>query len=413
MLMVIAQSPTFAIERFSRYHLYSVFIKRLHEREYEKRARQYLKPDVRLEFLRRLAWHFWTARTQINSFTVEEIPDAILDGLDTSLLPDSREAIKRDLIAGSFIELKDKNKYYFPHRSFHEFLVAEYITNVNWQGANLRQLAGAMNSEVYEFIREGQAEKFMDGMWRALPSYRGSLSRTFVEMLASSFKSDNDTGNRSDYSSNCWRLLVMFWNSISKGENIEFAQKSCLSCLRSGNKELSGFALYSLFLTIAAIPNSHINGAELIAVHVLSENLAFMKDQLGRVQRGTTIGIHADIPFKQMLLLKSFRLPKDYKQRQSFMIEIDFRKFNETLTAQGYNLIDDIPLEFPGLADGVFQITMDRLGGLEKRLRVSENASIVINFFKRFPDPGRLTNVVTQSRDKPRPTLKRRNHKPS
>src|SRR5690606_2173894 len=138
------------------------------------------------------------------------------------------------------------------HRSFHEFLVAEYITNVNWQGANLRQLAGAMNSEVYEFIREGQAEKFMEGMWRALASYRGSLSRTFVEMLASSFKSDNDTGNRSDYSSNYWRLLVMFWNSISKGENIEFAQKSCLSCLRSGNKELSGFALYSLFLTIAA-----------------------------------------------------------------------------------------------------------------------------------------------------------------
>lgn len=118
---------TGSLDRLTVAILYSEFIDLLLRREASKAARAAFSKDQRKRFATRLAYWMWQddQRSDIDGST---IPDALFAGYLDKLPPDVRPVdIRRDLLSGAFLERKPPNRFYFPHRSFQEYLVADEL----------------------------------------------------------------------------------------------------------------------------------------------------------------------------------------------------------------------------------------------------------------------------------------------
>lgn len=104
--------------------LYSEFIDLLIRREMQKLSRQSFSHQQRRRFVSSLAAWMWRDRAvEVESFS---IPDELFD--EYVVAKADREATKRDLMNGSILEKKPPHGFYFAHRSFQEFLVAEQLS---------------------------------------------------------------------------------------------------------------------------------------------------------------------------------------------------------------------------------------------------------------------------------------------
>ena len=126
----LAADPSVDLSVFSqggsRWLLYSEFISSLYDRELEKDARIPISHEVRLDFLVDLAFWLWSNKQKQTSFSSEELPDELIlekISIDVSEI----ESAKRELLSGSILEMKANGVFFFGHRSFAEYLVAERL----------------------------------------------------------------------------------------------------------------------------------------------------------------------------------------------------------------------------------------------------------------------------------------------
>lgn len=105
--------------------LYSEFIDYVTNRELKKSVRRRFSTYKRRAFIRGLAWWMWNSGNE---------DGVALANLDKNLFRqyvadgDDPEDIARDLLTGSILESKNNAIFYFPHRSFLEYLVAEQLS---------------------------------------------------------------------------------------------------------------------------------------------------------------------------------------------------------------------------------------------------------------------------------------------
>lgn len=163
--------------------LYSEFIDLIIRREVEKLARRQYSVAERRDFVRDLAWWMWSEKSGVVAVTASEIPERFFSKFmkGDQDLPE----VKRDLLSAGFIEVKQPEGYYFPHRSFQEFLVADKLALMVEQtkfptgklptGEGLR-----ITPEVMEFFAELFGEHRLN---RLVWNYRGVLPDWFVNSL--------------------------------------------------------------------------------------------------------------------------------------------------------------------------------------------------------------------------------------
>jgi len=115
------------IEGLTTAILYTEFIDLVIRRELSKKARETFSIQARRQFAARLA--FWMWRTDAGTeVIISSIPDSLFDEFRIQGVP--LDSIKRDLLSGCFLESKPPEGFYFPHRSFLEFLVAERLVEM-------------------------------------------------------------------------------------------------------------------------------------------------------------------------------------------------------------------------------------------------------------------------------------------
>jgi hypothetical protein len=158
--------------------LYSRFIDRIIEREYDKLERKRFDTALRRRFARSVAWWLWIrghSSGSASGLPAAEIPDHILTPfLATDM---DREAVLRDLVAACFLERKAGDSLYFPHRSFQEFLVAEEM--VEWIKSPEGSIEAAdkhSTVEVGNFMSGIAGESDLAGWERNLKLHRGQIS---------------------------------------------------------------------------------------------------------------------------------------------------------------------------------------------------------------------------------------------
>lgn len=187
-LTELASSPTFDIQHFggktfSRWGLYEAFFQRLCERENEKPARKQIPEAMRLSFLRELAYWLWTEQDGQTSFALDSIPERVFQGLLDSDASDF-ETKAREYLTGSFLERKHGEIYFFGHRSFAEFLVADRLLRVTPRTVDHPQYSSCLAGSVRDFFLEGLGDKSLTDWGRTLGDWFGQLDMDYVRFIA-------------------------------------------------------------------------------------------------------------------------------------------------------------------------------------------------------------------------------------
>jgi hypothetical protein len=133
MLAQILLNPKNSLEKISKYELYNVFIDECLSRETEKHERQKTDVQVRRKFMQDIAWWLWAVK-RTRTFSPADIPASIVNQYmdkNQDLTGQLRELLVGSVVEersiGSIVNEKAASTYYFPHQSFTEFLVVEYL----------------------------------------------------------------------------------------------------------------------------------------------------------------------------------------------------------------------------------------------------------------------------------------------
>ncbi|UJW73786.1 NACHT domain-containing protein [Rhizobium sp. SL42] len=163
--------------KLTRYSLYNKFIDSFVKREDDKPARQVRIsnfpseqfPGPRVVFMQNLAWWVLMEKRE-NRFQPSEIP---YNYIPTQFAPNrSRDGALREALVGSVIERsssshsegtgllgkKGGSYFYFPHKSYIEFLVVQYFLRFNFDKDLFSQFFRSMNKEMLSFLSEAGDE---------------------------------------------------------------------------------------------------------------------------------------------------------------------------------------------------------------------------------------------------------------
>ncbi|WP_299962331.1 hypothetical protein [uncultured Roseobacter sp.] len=224
----------------TRYKLYEEFIKRFTTREEEKPARSLIAQgdnfqlgydDPRSEFMQNLAWWISTSHRE-NRFLPSEVP---VETLPRQLrVGDKRSKGLREALVGSIVEQTSKetetgvvgrkgaNYYYFPHKSYIEFLVSQYFCRVSFSKEMYRTFFQFANPEMISFVKEGPnvgAENIVKGLQHVI----GNVPREIIRIgaLSSSLRNDAKNVNKMKASDPNRYLLYELFSALEEFKEVE------------------------------------------------------------------------------------------------------------------------------------------------------------------------------------------------
>lgn len=269
-------------ELINRYELYRRFIYGFISRESRKAARK-LPPnpllddradnDPRAEFMQAIAWWLLNVKKE-NRFEAEEVPIDIIP----SAIKTGKTTITaiREAIVGSVIEpinqsgvlgSKAKRFYYFPHKSYLEFLIANYFESGSFKLGSYREFMEVINSEILTFIEEGPPSE--SGTPRGVSHLRqgllgdlGQISPRVIEVCATDrniAKEISDPGRHSRHPSTIYtHYFYMRENKVPADEYLiarlldSKRYDSCLAIMNCIAAELSASGSQGLARSLIA-----------------------------------------------------------------------------------------------------------------------------------------------------------------
>jgi hypothetical protein len=185
-LVDMAADPKVDLSRFAdgitRWGLYEVFFQSLAERESEKAARRPIAETGRLDFLREVAFWLWTEKAGATSFSAADLPDRLVAGLPQGDAADP-DSLKREYLTGSFLEKKSGDVYYFGHRSFAEYLVAERMLTKAPSPAEQSVYSALVRDGVLTFLKEAPDRQRFTAWLDTISNAQGNLHVEYLVFL--------------------------------------------------------------------------------------------------------------------------------------------------------------------------------------------------------------------------------------
>ena len=202
MLGALAASPGWQISASSEYDLYHHFVSEFLDRETtQKDARGNVPVDERYSFMQKIAWWMLITR-KATSFTADQVPDRIINTARRYFEPnDTDEVILREMLLGSilgrkitteFIVEKEAYSFYFPHRSYWEFLVAEYIGSSSFNQSDFGKLLEGVSPQVVKFLRERDDRSFIANLLNGFRKLKEGADFQLLAQLSDAIRWETD-----------------------------------------------------------------------------------------------------------------------------------------------------------------------------------------------------------------------------
>ncbi len=191
--------------------LYDIFIDqlidKLIEREGNKQSRLAFSAAERRLFLRRFAYWLWTAQPT-DQVSIETLPDELIAPFAHQ---GDIEATRRDLVVGSPLERRPRERIRFPHRAFQEFLIAEELWE-RLQGALIAdadsgpreravriisEVQKAMSREVSDFMALLRSREDDVIVSKLLATFEGAVSSRVAQTVFVQSGTIDEIGSRS------------------------------------------------------------------------------------------------------------------------------------------------------------------------------------------------------------------------
>jgi hypothetical protein len=185
MLVEVLPEYEGSIDALTSVLLYSEFIDLIIRRESEKKTRGFYSHEERRSFSSELAYWMWTEH--LTAVRFDQIPDSLF-------LPHHRrdregellalDVVKRELLGACFLERKEPEGYFFPHRSYQEYLVAERLHRMINGADVLSTEVGYLTPELTEFLLAMFSEREAERWHRVVMSELPRLSQDYVALFA-------------------------------------------------------------------------------------------------------------------------------------------------------------------------------------------------------------------------------------
>lgn len=260
MFAELATDPNFSIERLTRFDLYDHFVTLLIEREEAKTGRgRLLKTVDRREFSCDLAWHLWCQPAEAMGCRLDDLPPELFERYIP--VSEDEESLRRALLSGSFLDEKAGGVFYFSHRSFQEFLVAEYIySNLADTDEGLliiQSFPVALTVEVYDFLIERNDPAFFDMLLSVLGKNGASFPTDIFGIIAYSndlaaHAASRQGGAFSAWAACIWVAHIFLWSD--KVEEAEILRAAEQIGRRAAQKP--GVLMAALRTLLVIAPNS-------------------------------------------------------------------------------------------------------------------------------------------------------------
>lgn len=136
--------------------------------------------------MRAIAFWLWAQKGGSTDFHSGDLPDGLLSALPGDEAADL-DAQKREYLTGSFLEKKSGDVFYFGHRSFAEYLVAERMV-LNPPSAVLQPIYSALTRDGVEvFLREAPDRAAVQAWANTLSGAQGVIHFEYLEFIADAF----------------------------------------------------------------------------------------------------------------------------------------------------------------------------------------------------------------------------------
>jgi hypothetical protein len=239
MLAEVVADPEFDISKISRFSLYALFIQKVLRREEEKAVRRHLGTPQRMHFMRLLAWWLWTEK-KTRTFAANEIPIELVQKFQ---LPGvALEGLRRELLIGSILEEKnighflaekDAGVFYFPHTSFTEFLVADYIMSTDFNSTDVSKVPDALYGEVPTFLGEHSSGDAILSVYKRMKAARIAMSTGCLSVLLNDFNTRMDVELVQPSSADPWDICLHYFFLRAAGRLPTVIRQFLLNCLES------------------------------------------------------------------------------------------------------------------------------------------------------------------------------------
>jgi len=181
----LGADPAFDFRGFDEYKLYDHFIRKMVERDVEKKMRARIPLEARLTFQRELAWWAWRRiGASQGFFSREDIPPSLLRELPDGDAADE-EGKLNEYIVSTLTEEEESGTLFFAHRSFQEFLVGERARLVKPAPAAHTDYAASLTPDVIGFLKQGPDSDYILGWYETLQASSGPLSVAYLDFFAS------------------------------------------------------------------------------------------------------------------------------------------------------------------------------------------------------------------------------------
>ncbi len=291
----LAADPEFKLDRFkkhvTRWKLYEAFFDTLAERESEKESRRPISEVKRLEFLRRLAIWLWSDKAGSVSFSAADVPVSVISTVEA---PDSSddESKLRELLTGSLLEKKGRDIYFFGHRSFAEFLIAQHMFLTSPK---------AQDHALYSYLWRDGVETFFDEItdrrlfveWARTVSYaRGKIRFQYFERLIKKVGGLRYFSGQMEGRSIWYAYFKPFSQTVEFNSAVD--SKIIMNISKSDN------ALAALYIKTLSYSRSiygkdtlGIDGANMcaLAAHLLKRPMTRFRDDFGLFKNRPDLGV--------------------------------------------------------------------------------------------------------------------------
>jgi hypothetical protein len=364
MLAEVVADPTNDISNISRFTLYDMFIKLVLRREEQKSIRRHLDAAKRLHFMRLLAWWLWTEK-KTRTFAANEIPIDIIQKFNMEGV--TPEGLRRELLVGSVIEgrrvghfLSEKaaDVFYFPHISFTEFLVADYILSTDFMPPDIAELPTALYGEVPTFLNEHPLKGGVLAVYGRMKNANVAMTRSCISVLL------NDFGTRLhvelanvEKTADPWDICLNYF-LVSSSKTEREARQFALDCLKSPRQNTELAAIFCLIYHAALNVAERESTIAHLIVHIF-ERLGF--DSLATaVLRGSAVTRSAELNHLATIAVSCIEIfPRP------FSVSFDFSEFaKQAVTYFGMScsvsdLIETMPTTYSAPSNDLLTLVKD------------------------------------------------------
>jgi hypothetical protein len=218
MLVDIATEPEALLKTLNTFQLYDRFVHALVRRELTKGGRdRNISISTRRQFAGEIAWWMWK-EAGLQGVRADEIPDAIVSkfryvGKDYGLAE-----LRRELICGCCVDKRDGAAIYFPHLSFQEFLVAEYLVQSRSFYFAFGSSVASISPLIGQFLLECADPRLASDIIQGLANHVGAVDWQVLKLIARLCKGQVAL-SREDIIRNAWLMYVHLFQIGNFGED--------------------------------------------------------------------------------------------------------------------------------------------------------------------------------------------------